>query len=247
MKKPLFAAVFDLSGMTCGSCVARVQERMTHLEGVSRVEVTLEPPQVRLAGERAVAAEELNAWLAPVGRYLATAVDGVERASRRAPAPSALATYRPLLLVLGYLVAVVAVANFALGRFDAALSMQWFMGGFFVVFSFFKMLDLRGFASAYREYDMVAKALPVWGRLYPFVELGLGLAYLAGWKLPWVNAVTAVVMAASLVGVMRAVFKKQKIRCACLGTGFNLPMSTVTIIEDGAMLTMALMALGVKH
>jgi hypothetical protein len=39
--------------------------------------------------------------------------------------------------------------------------------------------------------------------------------------------------------VILAVANKQKIRCACLGTGFNLPMTTVTIIEDLLMVAMS--------
>ena len=62
-----------------------------------------------------------------------------------------------------------------------------------------------------------------------------------------VNAITAVVMAVSLAGVLRAVFSKRAIRCACLGTVFKLPMSTVTIIEDGLMLAMAVLALVLPH
>jgi hypothetical protein len=86
-----------------------------------------------------------------------------------------------------------------------------------------------------------------YGFVYPFIELGLGLGYLADWQPFWVNAVTAVVMGVSLLGVLKAVLSKQAIRCACLGTVFNLPMSTVTIIEDGLMLAMALLALALPH
>ncbi|OYW82093.1 MAG: heavy metal transporter, partial [Sphingobacteriia bacterium 32-37-4] len=32
---------------------------------------------------------------------------------------------------------------------------------------------------------------------------------------------------------------KKKIQCACLGDVFNLPMSTVTIIEDALMIGMS--------
>jgi hypothetical protein len=46
-------------------------------------------------------------------------------------------------------------------------------------------------------------------------------------------------MSVSLVGVVQSVLNKQKIRCACLGTVFNLPMSTVTIIEDSLMIAMS--------
>ncbi len=47
-------------------------------------------------------------------------------------------------------------------------------------------------------------------------------------------------MGFSSIGVIRAVLDNKKIRCACLGTVFNLPMSTITIIEDLAMVIMAL-------
>jgi hypothetical protein len=109
------------------------------------------------------------------------------------------------------------------------------------------MLDLRGFASAYRSYDLIAKALPAYGFVYPFIELALGLSYVVDvWPIE-TNTVTAVVMAISLVGVVKAVLSRQAIRCACLGTVFNLPMSTVTIIEDGLMLGMAVLALILPH
>jgi hypothetical protein len=48
-----------------------------------------------------------------------------------------------------------------------------------------------------------------------------------------------VVMSLSIIGVLESVFNHRKIRCACLGTVFNLPMSTVTIIEDALMIAMS--------
>jgi hypothetical protein len=47
-------------------------------------------------------------------------------------------------------------------------------------------------------------------------------------------------MSVSLIGVLKSVLSKQQIRCACLGAVFNLPMSTVTIIEDGLMIVMGI-------
>ena len=54
------------------------------------------------------------------------------------------------------------------------------------------------------------------------------------------NLITLGVMSVSIIGVLQSVFNKSKIQCACLGAVFNLPMSTVTIIEDGLMITMSL-------
>ena len=46
-------------------------------------------------------------------------------------------------------------------------------------------------------------------------------------------------MSISIAGVLQSVFNKRKIKCACLGAVFNLPMSTVTIIEDAVMIVMS--------
>ncbi|MES2474450.1 MAG: MauE/DoxX family redox-associated membrane protein [Verrucomicrobiota bacterium] len=232
---------FPISGMTCGSCVEKVRQRLGEHPDIASASVTLQPPQAVVEGTRQFAEEELDRWLAPLGRYRVESISPPPSASVL-PRPDAT-TYRPLILLLGYLFAVTASVLIAAGTWNTMLAMRVFMGGFFIAFSFFKLLDLRGFADAYRSYDLVAKAWPGYGYVYPFIEFGLGLAYLANFQPFLVNVVTTVVMAVSLAGVLRAVLSKQAIRCACLGTVFNLPMSTVTIIEDGLMLTMAVVML----
>ena len=113
------------------------------------------------------------------------------------------------------------------------------MAGFFLTFSFFKLLDLQGFADSYSMYDIVAKRFRAWGYIYAFIELGLGIAYLVNFE-PWItNIVTLIVMSVSIVGVLQSVLNKKKIQCACLGAVFNLPMSTVTMIEDALMIFMS--------
>lgn len=93
---------------------------------------------------------------------------------------------------------------------------------------------------SYISYDIVANKWLKWGYVYPFVELILGLAYLFNWYPLVTNIITLIIMIIGLIGVTKTVLSKRKIRCACLGTGFNLPMSTVTIIEDAIMAIMAL-------
>lgn len=226
----------SITGMTCGNCVAKVQQRLSEHSDIGSVKVTLQPPAAEIQSERVLASDELNAWLAPLGHYHVTEEAGAQVSAL--PDPSAT-TYKPLIIVLAYLIAVTACGLFAAGGWNTMLAMRLFMGGFFITFSFFKMLDLRGFSDAYRGYDIVAKVWPGYGFIYPFIEFILGLAYISHIQPQIVNLITAIVMAVSLIGVLRAVLSKQSIRCACLGTVFKLPMSTVTIIEDGLMLAMA--------
>jgi copper chaperone CopZ len=236
---------FPLTGMSCGSCASKVTARLLEHPDIAEAEVTLQPPQARLQTRSPLSHEAVNDWLEPLGKYRVP-VAAPAAVTPDQPEKNAQ-TYRPLLILLAYLLLVIAAVSFMQGGFDLPMAMRLFMGGFFVAFSFFKMLDLRGFSDAYRSYDLVAKALPAYGFIYPFIELGLGLGYLADWQPFWINLTTVVVMGVSLIGVLKAVLSKQAIRCACLGTVFNLPMSTVTIVEDGLMLAMAVVALVVPH
>jgi copper chaperone CopZ len=175
----------------------------------------------------------------------------------QAPA-SWLSTYYPLLLILafilgGSLLLQVGLHAAAMGEpmglgmhlmmglhtVTAGETMRYFMAGFFLVFAFFKLLDVRAFASAYAGYDLLAARWQGWGLVYPFVELALGMAYLANYNPLLTNWATVIVMGFSAIGVIRAVTNKTQIQCACLGTVFKLPMSTVTIVEDVGMVLMA--------
>ena len=148
-------------------------------------------------------------------------------------------TYKPILLIFFYIITSASLIQFAKGSFNYMQWMNYFMAGFFLVFSFFKMLDIKGFAESYAMYDVLAMRFKPWGFIYPFVELGLGLAYLTNFQPFATNIITLVVMSVSITGVLQSVLNKKKIQCACLGAVFNLPMSTVTIIEDALMIGMS--------
>ena len=117
--------------------------------------------------------------------------------------------------------------------------MNNFMAGFFITFSFFKLLNLKAFAETYSMYDIVAKRIKAYGFIYPFIELALGIAFLTRFNPIATNIATLIVMSISIIGVLQSVLNKRKIQCACLGAVFNLPMSTVTIIEDALMIVMS--------
>jgi len=146
-----------------------------------------------------------------------------------------LSTYKPILLIFAYITIITLLtANGDLMRW-----MPQFMAAFFLTFSFFKMLDLPAFADSYSMYDIIAARWRPWGFIYPFTEAALGIAYLTGFNPLITNATALVIMSGSIIGVLRSVLNKRKIKCACLGAVFNLPMSTITIIEDGLMIAMS--------
>ena len=147
--------------------------------------------------------------------------------------------YKPILLIFGYILGITFLIEYIGVGFIWMRWMNHFMAGFFFVFSFFKLLNLKGFAESYAMYDIVAKKWSGWGYVYAFTELALGLAFLTGFNPMLTNIVTFVVMTVSILGVLQSVLNKRKIKCACLGDVFNLPMSTITIIEDVLMIGMS--------
>ena len=229
--------IYQVSGMTCGGCLKRVKTTLGQFS--KNVEVTLEPPQAVLSAPSADLAT-LNIALGKVGNYQLSEVKNSPIAAENiSDKTNWFVTYKPLILVFAYILLACFCVEIANGNFVLHRFMPNFMAGFFLVFSFFKLLDLRGFASSYSMYDLLAKKIPAYGFIYPFIELALGAWYLLAYRPMLVNTITLIVMGFSSIGVILAVMSKQKIRCACLGTGFNLPMTTVTIIEDLLMAAMA--------
>jgi len=220
--------------MTCSGCEAKVKVLLAKVDGVSGVSIDLRKGEATVEMTKHVGTGDLRAALRDYPKYQLTekVVEMVEEEEEKR---SWLATYKPVLLILGY-VTLVAVVG---GHGDMRQFMRVFMGGFFLSFSFFKLLNLAAFADSYSMYDIVARRWRGWGYVYAFVELGLGVAFVTGVAPFWVNLVTLVVMTVSIIGVLQSVLNKRKIRCACLGAVFNLPMSTVTIVEDALMIGMA--------
>ena len=244
---------YPLSGLHCGACVSKVTQALAPMaEGV---QVSLSPMQVVLTDATADF-ETLKAAVEGAGKYVLLPNEisntGLTQSIQVQAAPKQIAirnastswltTYSPLLLIVAYILGSSVLVQIGIGGLagvTAMDTMRYFMAGFFLVFSFFKLLDIHAFANAYSGYDLLARRWRGWGLIYPFVELALGIAYLAHFNPLLTHWVTIVVMGFSAIGVIKAVASKTQIQCACLGTVFKLPMSTVTIVEDVGMVLMA--------
>jgi len=210
------------------------------LGDVTEADVQLSAPQATITMQKHIPLATLQQALNKAGSYTITEADGgMHHAVPTKETGSWLDTYKPVLLIGAYITGATLLIEAAKGDFNWHTWMQHFMAGFFLVFSFFKLLNLKGFAESYSSYDIVARNWFGWGYVYPFIELGLGIAYLVNFNPILTNVLTFMVMSVSIIGVLQSVLNKRKIQCACLGAVFNLPMSTITIIEDAAMIVMS--------
>jgi cation transport ATPase len=233
--------------MTCNSCVAKVKSALLMLGDVSSATVQLNAPQATISMQKHIPLKALQDAVSKAGRFTieesGNHITQIAHSHAEDETKTWLQTYKPLLLVFAFITGIAVVTTVNAGNINWLRAMNHFMAGFFIVFSFFKMLDLRGFASSYSSYDLLAKKWYGYGFVYPFIELYLGIAYLLQWQPFYTNIATIVIMGFSSIGVIQSVMNKRKIKCACLGAVFNLPMSTVTIIEDLLMVAMATIAL----
>ncbi|MDB5279181.1 MAG: heavy metal transporter [Ferruginibacter sp.] len=225
---------YEVTGMTCGHCEANVKSSLLKLPNITAVEVSKEKQTAVISMDQHIPLAVLQQALDK--KYAIAETEHNETAEQT---KSWLAAYKPLLLIFGYITTVALIAATAQGGFNQMQGMNVFMAGFFLTFSFFKMLNLSGFADSYAMYDIVAKRMRLWGFIYPFIELLLGIAYALNFQPFITNSGTLIVMGVSIIGVLQSVFNKRKIQCACLGAVFNLPMSSVTIIEDALMIAMS--------
>ncbi len=231
---------YIITGMTCGGCVAKAKSQLLKVSDITDTNVQLAAPQATITMQKHIPVAALQAALQKAGDYTISEADGGMHHTTATEEPKSwLATYKPILLIGVYITGITLLIEAVSGSFDWETLMRHFMAGFFLVFSFFKMLNLKGFAESYSTYDVVAKKWMDWGYIYAFIELGLGVAYLVSWNPLLTYAITLVVMSISIIGVLQSVLNKRTIQCACLGAVFNLPMSTVTIIEDGLMIGMS--------
>ncbi len=142
----------------------------------------------------------------------------------------------------GVIVAILLISYFAAanwGGLSTSNFLRMFMGTFFAVFGIFKLLDLRGFATSYIGYDVIAKRSLTYAYAYPFIELALALGYFL--QVPYTEWVTLFFMTIGSIGVLKELLRGSKIKCACLGTYIKLPLTTVSLVEDVAMGLMALL------
>lgn len=228
----------QILGMTCNNCRQKVEIRLASFEGISNVSVSLEKAEAHFEVQHPISVSMLSDYLGE--KYTVTTIATSAKESSKAK----LKQLRPLFLIFFYVIAgsVFLSLGQGLDRYMAN-----FMGLFYIVFSFFKFLDYSAFPASFERYDPIAKRLPAYAWLYPFIETSLGLCFLLQWQIEIALWVTLLILGSTTLGVLKQLRQRNELQCACLGTVLNLPMTEATLIENVIMLSMAIgMILGIK-
>ena len=122
---------YQLTGMTCGSCEAKVKSALLTLRNVSSLEVSKDNNQAIITLKKHIPLSELQGALESKYQITEQGNETIE------PTKSWLVTYAPVLLIFVYIFVVSTIIELTTDSIDISRWMRHFMAGFFLTFSFF--------------------------------------------------------------------------------------------------------------
>ena len=223
--------------MTCNGCKLSVEDKLSSLDGVDKAYVDLTKGEAIVHSKSPISFSLISDSLPPKYKITRTA----NSQNNETIKVSKIKQLKPLFIILTYISITSLLLNFK--NWDSTNAMLDFMGLFYIIFSFFKILDIKGFSISFRMYDPLAKKVPLYGIIYPFIEILLGIMFLTRIEVEIAIILTIIVLGITTVGVTKTLLNKKSISCACLGTTLKLPMTEATLIENALMIIMAFILL----
>ena len=232
--------VYGIEGLTCQKCVNETQELLGSISGVDSVVVDLGSQKATLEVSSSLTLNELNSVFAGTKFTLIEKPEGF--GAFFSQGARSVKKFAPLITMFIIVIAITVWHQLTYGvTYHGA--MQIFMGAYFGVFGLLKVINIRAFAGMYSSYDDLAKRVPGWGYIYPFVELALAALFFTGTAILFASYVTLILMLQKAYSVYKKVTSGDVVTCACLGGFFSIPVTWVTFGEDMLMAVMALLML----
>ncbi|MBZ9648388.1 glutaredoxin [Sphingobium sp. 3R8] len=128
------------------------------------------------------------------------------------------------------------------------MTLERFVAIAMMLLAMLKLQDVDRFATMFLNYDLLARRLPPYGLVYPFLELGAGVLMLTR-TLDWLSIPVALFIGGiGAVSVFQAVYvEKRDLKCACVGGSSSVPLGFVSLTENVMMVAMALWMLAGIH
>ena len=231
-------SILQISGMTCEGCKSSVEGKLGSLDGVDNVQVNLARREAVIYSKNPISLSLIKETLPPKYSLINEEVVNLDIHGDVTIKESKIRQLKPLFIILGYIFIASILLNYK--NWNSSNAMLDFIGLFYIVFSFFKILDIKGFSMSFRMYDPLAKKAPMYGYIYPFIEVLLGVMFLTRFEVNIALIITVIILGVTTIGVTQTLLNKRAIKCACLGTTLNLPMTEATFIENALMIIMAL-------
>jgi copper chaperone CopZ len=236
-----------ISGMHCEACGAAIRRSLENA-GYEVVMVDVAGQKIFIRGQQPEP-ERTRDVVRAAGDYdvkaMVPAASGEQQEIMGEKAPRTDYVILATALVLITVTSFLAAWNLKTRQVSWMSWMHGFMAGFFLLFGFVKLMDLRAFARTFARYDLVAGRLPLYGLIYPFMEILVGWLYILVPHERGLNAFCLAWMLLGATGALRGLLRQrgEPVACACMGSRIRLPLSWITVAEYLLMALMALPAL----
>ncbi|MCH2305903.1 MAG: cation transporter [SAR202 cluster bacterium] len=228
--------VFKITGMTCQGCADTIEKGFASDSKILASTVSLENNELTIESDETFTIEQIDQMLSEMGNY---SVNKQSSTGLFSTIVNYLSSKKPILLALAVVFLSSLSVEFGFGRFDLTHWLMTYMGIFFILFSFLKLLDVKSFSISFSRYDILAKNIPGFAVTYPFIEFLLGVAFLTRTMLIFTNIITLVLMISQVIGVVNILKGKKIIQCACMGSSIDLSVSHITLFENLVMILMS--------
>lgn len=139
-------------------------------------------------------------------------------------AESAEYSYTPVLAVFGSTLLMALVLDGSI--------LRHFMGLSICVLAILKLMDISSFTESFSKYDLITQRWRDWAKVYPGVELLVGLGFLTNPPVPLSGWVALIVGIPGMISVLKAVYiDKLALNCACVGGNTKTPLGIVSFSE----------------
>lgn len=225
---------YYVHGMHCDGCITSVTELLNSLAGVKVIEINLVTGKVVVSVGDDISFEQLKDSLKETNYSLT-----LEPSKTKYLFNVWFYKYRPLIFAF-FSVVVWTLFRQYINGWSLHYAMHDFMGGFFLLFGFLKVISWKKFAESYQGYDPLAMKLPLYAYIYPAIEILLGVAY--QFRLGYesiLNTTTVLILGIATLGIAKVLKRKEVVKCACLGGLFSIPITWFTVFENLLMIAMA--------
>ena len=230
-------AVYKVEGMTCQGCADNIQNGLNNQSFINKANVSLQESKLTIDSDSTLDINSLNSIVSTLGNYKIRP----NTTNILSEIVNYFTSKKPIVIALS----IVILSSLAMQISDETFSLnKWFMsymGIFFIIFSFLKLLNVSGFSMTFKKYDLISKIIPPYATSYPFIELSLGIIFLTQTQsiLIYANAFTIIFMVSQTIGIIRSLSKSEQIQCACMGSAVDVPLSSLTVVENITMIAMA--------
>ena len=161
--------------------------------------------------------------------------------------------YTPLAIWLWIIIFTTYIYAHVLHNYEmfGMIDMNIFMAMRFWLFGIMKLIDLSKFAKWFAKYDLLASYIPIYGYIFPIIEILLAIVYLLDTNMHYyipTNIIAIIITwLTSIWIIIKLIEKGDDLACVCMWSKFTTPLGLISLFEQLAMLVMAIWMLRYMH